>query len=364
MTVHLDIVVSRRRRVLTGAALVGALAGFVVQTEALACMSQAGYNSPVLIMYLTHSSLPVLLPIQIVATWYWGSSLSLAEYAREYGMALKRIADQIALDYDRRLSTLAYASRVTALLCAFLNIAALTWYLAVTLTTPGDLSAIYNCSTVFAYVFSVALLGERWVPLKIAGVLLSIVGVLIIAYGGSTNEQGVGVGKPNHRVLGDVIIGVGSVLYGLYEVLYKLFACPRHDVPASIQAAFSNLVGAAIGMATFIGLWPVVLLFHVFNIERFALPPAHLAPHLFISIFGNILFAGSFLLLVSLTTPVLGSVASVLATVLVPIVDYFLNGQALAGSDFLGGALIMLALVIMIVATWTETQQEQIYHNI
>lgn len=147
--------------------------------------------------------------------------------------------------------------KIILITCA-LTVAGSTWYIAVSLTTPGDLTAIYNCSAFFAYAFSIPLLGERVKMEKVVSVAVAIVGVLIVAYGdggsGERMEKGEkrGEAEGSKRVLGNVIIGVGSVLYGFYEVLYKKMACPPEGTSSGRSVIFANTVGSGIGAFTLV----------------------------------------------------------------------------------------------------------------
>ena len=129
--------------------------------------------------------------------------------------------------------------RTTAFVTCALTVAGGSWYVAVDLTTASDLTAIYNCSAFFAYAFAVPMLGEKLRVSKVLAVGIAILGVLIVAYGDTGvgkhgSKSGGGSGGPHapeddaaeNRALGNLVIGVGSVLYGFYEVLYKRVACP------------------------------------------------------------------------------------------------------------------------------------------
>src|SRR5690606_28842367 len=107
-----------------------------------------------------------------------------------------------------------------AFITSALTFAGSSWYVAVNMTTASDLTAIYNCSAFFAYVFSVPLLNEQIRKWKVVSVLVAIVGVLVVAYGDG-KQSGESDLKAHTCTLGNLIIGVGSVLYGFYEVLYK-----------------------------------------------------------------------------------------------------------------------------------------------
>lgn len=156
----------------------------------------------------------------------------------------------------QRDPTIFMLRKITLITCA-LTVAGSTWYVAVSLTTPGDLTAIYNCSAFFAYAFSIPLLGEKVKMEKVVSVAVAILGVLIVAYGdGKSGEQVKGEkggeAEGSTRVLGNVIIGVGSVLYGFYEVLYKKMACPPEGTSSGRSVIFANTVGSGIGVFTLV----------------------------------------------------------------------------------------------------------------
>lgn len=139
--------------------------------------------------------------------------------------------------------------KIIFITCA-LTVAGSTWYIAVSLTTPGDLTAIYNCSAFFAYAFSIPLLGEKVRIDKVISVAVAIVGVLVVAYGDGTGGEATVESK--NRVVGNIIIGIGSVLYGFYEVLYKRLACPPEGTSSGRSVMFANVVGSGIGSVTLV----------------------------------------------------------------------------------------------------------------
>jgi drug/metabolite transporter (DMT)-like permease len=82
-----------------------------------------------------------------------------------------------------------------------LTVAACTWFLAVSLTTTSDVTAMYNCSAFFAYAFSVPLLGERFRWDKACAVGVAIAGVFCMAWG--TAEEG--STAAHTRFIGDAV---------------------------------------------------------------------------------------------------------------------------------------------------------------
>lgn len=197
-----------------------------------------------------------------------------------------------------------YLARTTAFVTCALTVAGGSWYVAVSMTTASDLTAIYNCSAFFAYAFSVPLLGERLRWSKVLAVAVAIIGVLIVAYGdshppkhGSKSGGGTG-GKTGHpeedpdadvdnRPLGNLVIGVGSVLYGFYEVLYKRVACPPEATSPGRSMIFANLFGSCIGVFTLSVLWIPLPLLHWTGLETWEWPNQRATGMLLISTFSN-----------------------------------------------------------------------------
>ena len=272
-------------------------------------------------------------------------------------------------------SPIPYMLRMTAFVTCALTVAGGSWYVAVNMTSPSDLTAIYNCSAFFAYAFSVPILKERLRFDKSFAVLVAIVGVLIVAYGDATptkhgGKSGGSVGgspknppagsedkEASNRVAGNLIIGVGSVLYGFYEVLYKRLACPPEGTSPGRGMIFANTFGSLIGTFTLTVLWIPLPILHLTGLEKFELPQPEAARLLAISVLANATFSGSFLVLISLTSPVLSSVAALLTIFLVAIVDWAWTGVPLSPAAVLGGLLIIAAFLLLSYSTYREMQE-------
>lgn len=188
---------------------------------------------------------------------------------------------------DDHRSPIPYMLKTTAFITSALTIAGGSWYVAVNMTTASDLTAIYNCSAFFAYAFSVPLLNDKLRFDKIFSVVVAIVGVLVVAYGDSGPTAGEGKGSADNRTIGNLVIGFGSVLYGLYEVLYKKLACPPEGTSPGRSMIFANLVGSLIGCFTLFVLWFPLPILHWTGLETFAWPTGEAAWMLLISVLAN-----------------------------------------------------------------------------
>lgn len=197
---------------------------------------------------------------------------------------------------DAQKSPVSYILRTIPIVTIALTIAGCSWYVAVKYTTPSDLTAIYNCSAFFAYAFSIPLLNDKLRADKIISVAVATGGVMIVAYGdsGATNKGDISGGAAadgrtdaQYRVIGNIIIGVGSVLFGLYEVLYKRLACPPEGTSPGRGVMFAITIASLIGSFTVLVLWIPLPILHVTGAERFRLPEGRAAWLLLISIMAN-----------------------------------------------------------------------------
>lgn len=374
----------RRRYIYSGMALLMCLITFVIQTETAGYLATTlKYKKPIFMLYITHSSWTFLWPIQIgvlrLRKWnlpfnkFWrlhlDNVLTTAEMILDKNTADHRPRHHHHHRHPRTIpgtSGNVYSALLPLFkifkLCVYLftalTVAGSSWYIAINLTTTSDITAIYNSSAFFAYAFSVPLLHEAFRWDKAVSVIIAMLGVLIVAYGGGTDSNDIDSSKYPHRLIGNFVIGIGAVLYGLYEVLYKKLACPPSTISPRRQAVFANVVGSGIGLATFLILWILLPILHYTKLEEFELPTGKILGLLITSVLSNMLFSGGMLVLMSLTSPVLSSVASLLTIFLVAIVDWALFGVPVTGAGAFGCVLIVIAFLLLSYATWQELSEE------
>ena len=143
-------------------------------------------------------------------------------------------------------------------------------------------------------------------------VSLATLGVIAVVYGGTTTSTKKGttsgfVFKPTAPLFGNLLTLVASFVYGLYQVLYKIYAAlpsdpevvseglyqeisgedgirdpdPGHDLGSIQEDAVypppfgfhPNLLTSVMGFFTFILLWIPIPFLHYSGVEIFRLPP-------------------------------------------------------------------------------------------
>lgn len=255
---------------------------------------------------MTHGSWIVLWPVQLALLRLQNLSQPWSTFWRRHVQLLRQTALMVQhqtlhpTTRQSQESPRGYMIKMTAFVTCALTVAGGSWYVAVNMTTASDLTAIYNCSAFFAYAFSVPMLHEKLRTSKVVAVAIAIIGVFVVAYGdkspakhGSKSGGGAGGGKapPSHeaenRALGNLVIGVGSVLYGFYEVLYKKLACPPDGCSPGRGMIFANTFGSLIGAFTLCVLWIPMPFLHYMGWEEFGLPRGEAAWMMAISVLAN-----------------------------------------------------------------------------
>ncbi|CAI4215309.1 unnamed protein product [Parascedosporium putredinis] len=344
--------VARRRYTYAAFFLGLILVSFVVQTELSAYIQgELGWDKAYCMLYLTHGSWSFLWPVQLMILRFQKRDLPWDVFWRRHVQLLRSTAAMVQLqrrDVDRasvmqRASPVRYLVRATAGITTALTIAGLSWYIAVSMTSPSDLTAIYNCSAFFAYAFSVPLLKEPLRQDKSIAVAIAIVGVLVVAYGdapaASDSDPDGGDSSPTSS-----------------RRFFAVCLPSRRRLPGR-GTIFANAFGSLIGVFTLLVLWIPLPILHITGLETFVLPTGRTAFLLLLSVTANATFAGSFLVLISLTSPVLSSVASLLTIFVVAIVDWLFTGKPLGFASILGGALITVAFLMLSWSTWREMSE-------
>lgn len=260
--------------------------GFTINTEATAYVEDSlGWKKPFATMYITHSSLCLPWLIHISYLRYQNQKTPYKNWVRDYNNQLRgsiATIDAYATSGPKMIlkrqgqtgGPLDFLATSMGIVTVVLTASGVSWFVSLSLTTPADLTAIYNCSTFFAAAFSVPLLKEKLGYLSIAAVALSIIGTFTIAYGDTTADHSKDAASEfgTNRFLGNIIACVGAVAFGLYEVLFKKWACssrPESEVsslPLTLAAsAMTGLYTAALG-------WIAIIVFHILGVETFVIP--------------------------------------------------------------------------------------------
>lgn len=377
---------------------------FVSQTELTSLLfTNYGFDEPILLLYLNHGSWWALWVVQFVSIALLKSFKRYLNHIKGYDELngkrwkgfRKAFASSVKAQHQNIFHTaelttkannpnyqiiyndstksfknystffkseaLLYMIKMSVLLSIILNVAGVTWFIAMGLSTGSDVTAIYNCSAFTAYVFAIPILKEKFSWIKANSVITAVAGVFVVAYMGSSNQSNDANNYP-YRLMGNLIILVGAILYGLYEVFYKKWCCPPSEiVSARRQATFSNFVMCLMGISTFFLLGIGMLTVHFSGLHHFKIPTNSKAILcIVLSLISNHLFSVSFLGLMSLTSPVLSSVASLLTILVVGVFEWTFRGIIITFAQLFGYLLIIIGFSLLSYASWNEISKEDV----
>ncbi|KAJ1894242.1 hypothetical protein LPJ71_007012 [Coemansia sp. S17] len=385
---------ARRSMVLGGAALVVCIFSFVAQTIITRSV-QESYVQPYFILWVSHSFWVIILPLHTAYEKLKRRPRSLAALKLEALVASAKLIVQrrrshagarlessfdlyepvstTEQDMDRATaagdedgSRALAASRpgwvvwrmiaLTAMLAGLLNSSAYLWYVAVGFTSMSKVTAIYNMSCFFAYLFSILLLKERVQVVKCVAVGISIVGVALMAlFDTGADVQGLSEvqrhARRNAELLGDLLSLACACGIGLYQVLYKKYAVPK-DYHSLYHV---NFMTALLGASTLLVFWIPIPALHVIGIERFRWPDARQ----FAFIAGNAMFGvaynAGFMIALALTSPLFAAVGVMLTIPAMAAVDMVIQGHALAWSILIGAGAILAGFATLTYAEYCDS---------
>jgi drug/metabolite transporter (DMT)-like permease len=332
--------------------------GFTVNTEATAYFEdELGWKKPFATLYITHGALCLPWILHIAYLRSQRRDVRYPVWREEYISQLRASVATISayttdgplMLFKRKGSLpgpLAYLFVAMGLMTLVLTVSGVSWFLSLSLTTPADLTAIYNSSTFFAALFSIPLLHERLGYPSIAAVALSLAGTFIIAYGDTTavhTESEVGT----NRLLGNIVACVGAIAFGLYEVLFKKWACS--STPSSPQSTLPLTLAASAltGFYTLLTLWLGLVVLHFTSVEVFVFPSLYTALWIAIAVLSGSISITLLAVLVIWTDPIFGSFANVLSVFFVALADWLVFGLQPSLATYVGGALVVVAFGLL-----------------
>lgn len=274
---------TKRSYIAIAIALIITVMGFTINTESTAYFEDVlGWKKPYCTMYITHSSLCLPWIGHLMYTRWKERKKPYRKWVKDYNNQIREVVatidayvttgPKLVLKWKGQVAgPLDFLASTMAIVTVVLTVSGCSWFLSLVMTTPADLTAIYNCSTFFAAAFSVPLLKEKLGWMAITAVALSITGTFIIAYGDSTTEhEESAVGTS--RLVGNLVACIGAVAFGLYEVLFKKWACSSRPMEPSASLPLTFAASALTGIYTFATLWVGIVILHFTGAEPFELP--------------------------------------------------------------------------------------------
>ena len=113
------------------------------------------------------------------------------------------------------------------------------WYLSFAHTSVTANTAIYDSSFVFVFLLSMVMLHERVSVLKIASVLVSFIGLMVIVLAASQSyESGI-----TQTFMGYFFVALSTILYAVYEVIFKKYGSkPKKEIDEVFSFLYQRVV--------------------------------------------------------------------------------------------------------------------------
>ncbi|XP_022310046.2 solute carrier family 35 member F3-like isoform X1 [Crassostrea virginica] len=221
----------------------------------------------------------------------------------------------------------------TIILCFLWGLTGFTYVRALdpSFLEPTDISALLTTNHTFVYMLSWVVLFEKFVPLRIFALILSVSGVVLFAY-----ADGFG----SHSTWGVVLAIASSSALTIFKVLYKKWV-------GRVSFGHLSMFLSIMGLGNLITLWPVIIILQYTGIE-----------YAQANVPWNLLFGVAALMTVfqflsnytdCLNNEVITGLGMVVAIPMCGVSDYIWRHRFFNGMKFSGVVLSILGLLLVLV---------------
>ncbi|TFK30423.1 hypothetical protein FA15DRAFT_662375 [Coprinopsis marcescibilis] len=376
------------------------LVAFVVESQLTQYVqTNLGYRHPFFIFYLVHASFSIIFPLHFVYL-IWTTNHTAPAILKGLSIAISEHLSPKASGQSPKFPLYRFL-RLLAGLTLGITCPGLLWFAAISLASVSDVTAIWNTNAFFAYLISVQLFKLNWEPRKLFAVLLATAGTLAVVYGGVSSSQDPETPdvlteaasnaphatfiKPKSPLVGNLLTLLASFGYGLYQVLYKIYAALPSDPEVTSDVLYEqileeeeertdleqneadnlsssgavypppfglhpNFLTSIMGLMTFLVLWIPIPILHWTGVETFSLPPNWLTAISIAGIaLGGVVFNAGFMILLGVWGPIVTSVGNLLTIVLMLISDVVFGSglESITFWSLLGSSVIVAAFGIL-----------------
>ncbi|PKI64800.1 hypothetical protein CRG98_014796 [Punica granatum] len=231
--------------------------------------------------------------------------------------------------------------RVSLLICPFWFLAQLTFNLSLKYTTVTSNTILSSASSLFTFLVSLAVLGEKFTWVKLISVLLCMGGTIIVSLGDSSSassDTSLGAVASN-PLLGDALALVSAALYAVYITLIRK-KLPDDDEKSG-QASMAQFLGF-LGLFNLLIFLPVALVLNFSKLEPFTnLTWKQLGLIVGKGLLDNVLSDYLWAKAVLLTTTTVATAGLTIQVPLAALVDTLI-GNAPHLLDYLGAVAVMI----------------------
>ncbi|EDV20666.1 uncharacterized protein TRIADDRAFT_60827 [Trichoplax adhaerens] len=209
------------------------------------------------------------------------------------------------------------------------------YYYALAFTSPTDVLAVFSSVVGFAYVLSVIWLKEPFIIIRFLAVLLSIAGVVLIAY-----SEGLG----SLQATGVLLTAASAFFSATFRVISK-------KCLVSISLAQTSMLLTLVGFYSLVTLWIPTLILHLAGIEVLT-ASSFPWPFFMIGIF-NVIYNLLLCIGIAITYPAYASLGSLFAIPMNAAIDVSLRQEIFNLYKILGTLSLILAFLILTIPAET-----------
>jgi len=207
---------------------------------------------------------------------------------------------------------------------------------------PADVTALFSSVSAFVYIFSIALLKEKFFITRLTAVLISVGGIVLFA---ST------YGFKGPTTIGIVLTVIAACGSALYQVSFKLVV---KSASGSQVALFLTLLGLC---NTFL-FWIIILLLHFTKYEYIDWSNM---PWLSLNVSGVLVLFFNYMVNfgIAFTSPLFIALGTLVGTPLNAAADYVFNGKSFGVIKIVATGMILIGFSLMLISNDALTSFEQ-----
>lgn len=339
---------------------------------------EEGYDKPFFVTYMNTSAFSLyLIPFIIKRAWvrYRGdTNISTRRLSEEYQpLATSDEADELETivkpspESDLAPLTTNETAQLAIIFCFFWFIANWSVNASLNFTSVASATVLSSMSGFFTLGIGRIFRVEKLTLLKIAAVITSFIGVVLVSWSDSASPQKQPAGpasRPNaiaitnhapRPALGDALALISALFYALYVILLKVRI--KNESRVDMQLFFGF-----VGLFNVLTCWPIGLLLHYTGGEVFELPSSRSAVTAVLINMGITLSSDYLYVLAMLKTTPLVVTVGLSLTIPFAVAGDFIRGRPSAGKIIFGAILVLISFIAIGVDNG-DSEQEGVQEN-
>ena len=231
------------------------------------------------------------------------------------------------------------------------------WYISLKYTEAGVNNTIYQSQVVFVYILGALFLpgvGNSITMKKNIGVVLSLIGVALIAFNSQVTDDQAQIDEDHHLTTIEQMFGIfmtllSALMQAISEICVQFYSDRYFTSEESLQIISDSMfLQFLMGVINTITMWPIIVLLNGVNVEKFEVPSNG---NEWLSVMAGILldlvFTGAYFSGISLTSALFMGMASLLVVPMTYLVDVLYHNDTINYITIIASLLIVIGFVFV-----------------